>query len=172
MHLLPVFLSGFCSGIAAVGYFSVMGDFLQECVAVFCVVHFAAIVFHSIAYYQIVHLQYKIVAGNLREHIRCYGDCWCFVLYDGFGCDVLVVNNCVASELYVVQLYLCFVCQQRLRVAFFVYQVVDKMLPYPFFRCKCHVAAPQYVENAFFVVLDNYSGFVWREIQCLHCVWL
>lgn len=141
-------------------YSLVVGNLLQECVAVCYIVHFAAVVFKSVAYNEIVYLEHKVVTRNLCECLFCYSHAWRLVFYDGSRGEAFVVHYGVASQLNVVKIYGCFVGHERCGVFFCRKQVVNEVLAHPFFGRKCHVGFTQCVENAVFAVLRYNFCFV------------
>ena len=58
----------------------VIGNLLQECVAVVFVVHAAAVVLHSVTHYKVIDTQCQVVARYLCKDLLCELYCWRLVL--------------------------------------------------------------------------------------------
>jgi len=121
-----------------------LGDFYQ----LFPVeVHSAKDMFSSIGETQKWYLENKVIAACLVHHLLCQGYGFPFAFHDDEGFHIVVVDDDVAPAAHAVERDGPLHLHQFQGIEEFCVQIVDEVLPDPFFGSQCNIAVTDYVKD-------------------------
>ena len=117
---------------------------------------------YAIGYKYIRHSEHLVVGVGLEKSVFADRDRGCFVFDYYEWLEIVVVNHRVAATFHAIKRNRHFVCYERGRVVAVSYQKSHKVLPDPFFGCKCDIAFAQGVEDkVFFLFVPDICIYVW-----------
>ena len=140
----------------------------EETAAPQLVIDGATVVRKSVRNHQVAHLQYGVVADNLIERRLRYFHLRGFVFDDDERPTFGIVDERVATAFAAVLQQRNFIAHTTRRIAFFVYQISNEVLPHPFFGRERDITLAQGVEYRGLAVLLFQTERICRQIQGYH----
>lgn len=119
----------------------------------------------AIGHYKVSGRNHHMVTDNLFQRLLTDGDIHFLAFYQHPGLHATIVHHNIEPLFQFPEHDLPLNPDQRSRITQGFYEVVEKILPYPFLRGKPHEFFPVAVKNQFFVLLPADPEIRWWKVN-------